>query len=423
MEHHSLHRGSPGPLRVVRAVWPFAGLQLAGIVVNLGNAVAAVVYPWLVYDLTGSAGWMGVIAALGLAPLIVGMAFGGVIAERFGIRRVALLAAALGAVASVAAAAAFQAGLLSVGLLASLTLLGALLDGPGGVAIEARVPEIARLARLPLLRANAIDDLIDSGAAIAGPAIAAVLVATTGTAVLLWIVAAVNIAAALLVAASLPRFRQRPAGDASLGSLRTAVGFVLGTPPLRAALLLAGIGTGLFIALETSIMPAVLRLEGRDATLLGVFLASAAAGAILVNLGLAVAGRAPTLRGVFAAAFAGLAGGVALLVLDRSVLTLAASGAMLGVAAGPLTPVFTTLLQSSAPKALRANVIGVSLSLLLASAPLAALAGGAALDAFGATPVLATLALLLLACALAALLLPGLRQPATARPDDTSLEV
>lgn len=406
-------------LRPPRSYWPFTGLQLASIVFNLGNAIAAVIYPWLVYDLSGSAGWMGVIAALGLLPMIVGMAFGGVVAERIGIRRTALLSVAMGAIATIATAATYDAGMLTIGLLATLTFLGAVLDGPGSVAIEARVPEIARLARLPLMRANAIDDLIDNSAAVAGPALAGFLVAFASTSALLWTVAAINVLSAVMVAVSLPRFRRRRATTTPLSAMKSGLDFVLDSPTMRAALALAGIGTGVFVAFEVTALPAILRTEGRSAVLLGMFLAAASAGAIIVNLGLALAGRAPTLRGVFVVAFAGLTAGVLLLVVDRSAPTIVASGAILGVAAGPLSPVFATLLQSSAPKELRANVIGISTSLLLVSAPVATLATGVALDAFGPTPVLLAAAALLGGCAIAALFLPGLRQPPKReRPDE-----
>lgn len=83
-------------LRPSHTIWPFTGLQLASITVNLANAVTTVVYPWLVYDLTGSASWMGVVAALTLFPAIFGSAFGGIVAERIGIRRMALVSVATG---------------------------------------------------------------------------------------------------------------------------------------------------------------------------------------------------------------------------------------------------------------------------------------------------------------------------------------
>lgn len=396
-------------LRLARTIWPYTGLQLASITVNLANAITAVVYPWLVYDLSGNASWMGIVAALTLFPAIVGSAFGGIIAEKVGIRRMALVSVAMGAAAAIAAAAAYDAGMLTIGLLASLALLGAILDGPGGIAIEARVPEIARLARLPLIRANAIDDLVDNGAAIAGPAIAAFLVAVSSTTVLLWIIAAINVLAALLVAASVPRFRLRRITGSTLSQIKAGLGFIFGQPTLRSALILAGIGTSVFVAVEGIALPAILRMEGKSAALLGMFLAAASAGAIASNIALAFASQAPSLRGIFCTAFAGLSAGIALLLFGRSVPILIASGAMLGIAAGPLSPVFATLLQSSVPKDLRANVIGISMSLVLLGAPAAALLTGAALDAFGSTAVLVACSVLLLSCALAATCMSGLR--------------
>lgn len=103
-------------------------------------------------------------------------------------------------------------------------------------------------------------------------------------------------------------------------------------------------GTSVFVAVEGIALPAILRTEGRSAALLGMFLAAAAAGAITSNVALAFASRAPSLRGIFSTAFAGLCAGVALLLFGRSVPIMIASGAMLGIAAGPLSPVFATLL-------------------------------------------------------------------------------
>ncbi|QOF70281.1 MFS transporter [Aminobacter sp. SR38] len=386
-------------LRLARTRAPFAGLQLASIFFSLGNAITAIVYPWLVYDLTGSASWMGIVAFVTLAPAILGSAFGGPVAERLGIRQTAMIAVGLGCAASIAAALLYGFGMMTIGALVALALLGAIFDGPGSVAIESRVPEIARLARMPLLRANAIDDLVDNGAAIVGPAIAALLVAIVETSTLLWIIAALNIVTALMTALSLPQFRLRQMSSTASTELAGAMRIIFGSVRLRTALLLASLGTGTFVALENVALPAILRAEGQSASTLGLYLTAAAAGAIAVNLAMAVIGGRPALRSVFVAAFVGLAAGVIMLVIDRAVPTLIASGAVLGIAAGPLSPVFTTLLQTSAPKNLRAHVIGASIGMILVTAPLAALVVGAALDLFGPTAVLSACAAMLAACA------------------------
>jgi len=386
-------------LRLARTRAPFAGLQLASIFFSLGNAVTAIVYPWLVYDLTGSASWMGIVAFVTLAPAILGSALGGPVAERLGIRRSAMIAVGLGCAASIGAALLYGFGVLTIGALVALALLGAIFDGPGSVAIESRVPEIARLARMPLLRANAIDDLVDNGAAIAGPAIAALLVAIVETSTLLWIIAALNLVTALMTVLSLPPFRLRQMSSTASTELAGAMRIIFGSVRLRTALLLASLGTGTFVALENVALPAILRAEGQSAATLGLYLTAAAAGAIAVNLAMAVIGGQPALRSIFVAAFVGLAAGVIMLVVDRSVPMLIASGAVLGIAAGPLSPVFTTLLQTSAPKNLRAHVIGASIGMILVTAPVAALIVGAALDLFGPTAVLLACAAMLAACA------------------------
>lgn len=395
-------------LRLARARWPFVGLQFASITAHLGNALSAVVYPWLVYDLTRSAAWMGVVAFVTLGPTVIGAALGSVVVERFGVRRMALLSGMLGAVAAVMIATMHHAGELTISLLILLGLLGAVLDGPGMVAIEARVPEIARLARMPLIRANAVDDFVDSSAAVLGPVLAAFLVAATSTVTMLWIIAAVSSAALLLLALSLPRFRPLAQTHATLADVTTGVGFVMGMPILRASLLLAALGTAVFVAIEAVLLPAILRADGLSADRLGWFFGATGIGAIAVNAALALRRRTPPIRALFVTAFLGLSVGVGLLTIDRSIGTLITAGALLGLAAGPLSPVFATLLQTTAPKAVRARVIGVTTSLVMGAAPLSALAAGLALEWFGASPVLLGCAVLLGLCAALAAVLPGL---------------
>lgn len=396
-------------MRMAVTLVPYLGLQATSITFSMANAIGGLVYPWLVFDLTGSAGWMGVVATVTLVPAIAGTAFGGSIAERVGIRRISLAGGLLGAVAALAIAWLHGADMLTIWLLVALSVMGAVLDGPAGVAIEARVPEIARLGRIPLARANAIDDLVDSAAAIAGPALGAMLVAVIGTGPALWVVAALNVLVVLAMATTLPRFRRRRSVPGVWPGFRAGLKGIASTPVLRVALTFASVGTGLFLAFQAVILPATLRMEGQSAALLGLFLATTSAGAIAANLGLALMGRVPTLRSVFASTFLGMAGAIALVAVSRSVPALAAAGALLGLAAGPLGPVFMTVLQTSVSKDLRAHVIGVASSLMLVGAPLATLVAGLLLDLVPVTALLMALSGIVALLALAALVVPGLR--------------
>jgi MFS family permease len=148
---------------------PFAALIAANAVSMHGNALAAIAIPWFVLEATGSAARTGVVAFAGLAPYVLGSFLGGVVVDRMGFRRASVVAD-LASMLSVALIPLLHAlDLLSFPLLVLLVLAGALLDTPGSTARAALLPNVARLAGLRLERANAIHEVIESGAQFGGP--------------------------------------------------------------------------------------------------------------------------------------------------------------------------------------------------------------------------------------------------------------
>ena len=216
--------------RVRRA--PVYGAIIAGGITLFGNAVAAVALPWLVLGITGSAAWTGAAAAAGMVPLIIGAFFGGQMLERHGARRVAVAADLVSAGSLIAIALLHENGQLGMTALMALIALGALFDGPGMAASESRYPELARLARMPLERVTAMDELADGAATIAGPIAAGLSIALVGPELTLWLTALCSITAAALNAIYLPGRRRAARGVARQGAL-IGVRFLWSEPPLR----------------------------------------------------------------------------------------------------------------------------------------------------------------------------------------------
>jgi MFS family permease len=363
---------------------PLIGCLASGAFSNFGNATSAIVYPWLMYDLTGSAAAMGLVAFFTLSPVVLGAFIGSVVVDRFGVRRVALLADGLSAGTAVALAALHANGLLSLEIVLILAVIGAIMDGPGTVAHDARIPELARIARTPLMRVNVIDDFFDNGAQLSGPVIAGLTLSIGGTAIGLFAVASVSLIAAAFTWFTLPPFRARVFTMTWTGIFE-GPRYILATPILRNSVTLAGIGMAVFIALESVALPAVLRSAGRPATDLSLFLGASAIGAVLINVLLLMLHALPSTRTAFAVTFAGFTISLVLLVADRSPVCLGISGLLLGLSAGPLTPLVQTLLQTLPPKAIRARVLGSALCLITIAAPVCALIAGVAVDRMGAT--------------------------------------
>ncbi|WP_406625319.1 MFS transporter [Acidovorax sp. SDU_ACID1] len=390
---------------------PILGVIAASGSSLFGNSVAAVALPWLVLGMTGSAAWTGVAAAAGMLPLILGSFFGGTLIDRFGARPVAV-SADLASAASMALIV-WLAGHERLGLatLLALIALGALFDGPGMTAQESRYPELARLARMPLERATALNKLVGSLANIVAPAAAGLGIALFGPERTLLLTAGCSLMAAVLDRLSLPGRRVRRISQDTSRSADVLAGarFLLGDPSLRSLLLLGTTVVGLFGALDAVVMPVRIREAGLAASSLGWFLAAAGSGAIVGALAFARFGARLGLRRIVLAC-------LTLEVLAFFLLTLAhgeglrlVAGVLAGLGSGPLNPLLTTVLLRRAPVAIRSRVLGASTAAALVATPLAVLLAGGAIDLTGSRPVLAAMAVVAVILLATATWLPGLR--------------
>lgn len=370
-----------------RRVLVYAAMTAGGISL-LGNAVASVALPWLVLGMTGSAVWTGVAAAAGMLPLVAGAFFGSRLIDRIGSRQVAVAADLVSAGSMTVIVLLYGYGALSLTTLMAMIALGALFDGPGMAASAARYPELARLARLPLERVTALDELADGVATIAGPVAAGLGMALVGPELTLWMTAGCSLLAAAINACCLPGRRASARRGLPPSSVLTGIRFLSGEEQLRALLLIDMVVVSLFGALDAVVMPVFLRESGRSAADLGGFLAMASGGAIAGALAYARAGHRLAWRQVVLASLALETLAFALLALQGRTPVLLLAGALAGLGAGPLTPLFSTCLLRRAPVAIRGQVLGAANAVALVATPLAVLMAGAAIGVAGTRPVM-----------------------------------
>lgn len=371
----------------------YAAIAAGGISL-LGNAVASVALPWLVLGMTGSAVWTGVAAAAGMLPLVAGAFFGSRLIDRIGSRRVAVAADLVSAGSMTAIVLLYGYGALSLTTLMAMIALGALFDGPGMAASAARYPELARLARLPLERVTALDELADGVATIAGPVAAGLGMALVGPELTLWMTAGCSLLAAAINACCLPGRRASARRGLPPSAVLTGIRFLFGEGQLRALLLIDMVVVSLFGALDAVVMPVFLRESGRSAADLGGFLAMASGGAIAGALAYARTGHRLAWRQVVLACLALETLAFALMALQDRSLVLLLAGALAGLGAGPLSPLFSTCLLRRTPVAIRGQVLGAANAVALVATPLAVLMAGAAVGAAGTRPVMAGQAVL-----------------------------
>jgi len=367
-----------------------------------GRAVAAtgiwmerIALGWLMWEATGSAGWVGALAFARLIPTALFGPWGGVLADRAGAIRVLQAAyAATGALAVLIAAIvlAGMAGPTALLVLGTVSgALQALANGPMKSALSDVAPRHLLATAVP------VGSVTFNAAAFVGPALAGVTIAAFGAApVFLAVAATAMLFFAIL--SRLPRTAPEPSPRETALNAFTDAGRIAARHPLIGPLLLLHLAFALLMRPIVELLPAVagVLLDGGPATL-GLLTSAMGVGAFAGSLWLTWRSGSPgLLRPVLGAAAAAC---IAALLLAASRTDLEAAlcfagfgGALVVRAAGG-----NTVVQLEVEDRYRGRVMAIWGTILRLGAALGGLVLGLAADAFGMRAVIAAAALLALA--------------------------
>jgi len=186
-------------------------LWIGQLVSLSGTQLRLVAVPYQIYLLTGSSFDVGLIGLFQAVPLISLALFGGVIADSFDRRRLLLVTQVGLACTSAALAIGTQVGLANVPFLYALTAIGASFSAVDGPARGSLTPNLVE--RRQLAAAITLNQVLFQTAAIAGPALAGVVILNVGIAGAYWIdvgsfLVAIAAVAAMVVPPREPRARQ-----------------------------------------------------------------------------------------------------------------------------------------------------------------------------------------------------------------------
>src|SRR6266542_2368728 len=316
------------PLRASRQ---FRLLMLGQVCSLLGNSFTAVAVPLQVYLLTRSSLLVGVIGLVQAVPLLAGMLAGGALADAMDRRRLLVITQLTLALVGVGLALNAGAGRRGLWLVFPLIAASAAFTGLGGPARSAPIAAMVGPRLLPA--ASALNATSHQLGAVAGPALAGLLIAWAGLAAAYW----VDVASFLLQLVVLAMMRPIPPGQdgrpAGLASVLEGLRYVRGQPLLCGLLLIDlnamvfGMPRALFPALGTGLFHG-------GADIVGLLYAAPGVGA---------------LWGAAVAAFG----------LVRSLAVALVLLALAGFA-DVVSEVFrTTLMQLSAPDGLRGRVVAL----------------------------------------------------------------
>lgn len=390
----------------------FFTLWLAQLGSNVGSWMQTVGAQWFLVEADASPTIVALVQTANLAPALLLSLMAGVLADSFNRRRLIMGANLFAAVAATALTAATVLGLLEpVSLLAATFLIGAgvAISAPAWQAIQ---PDLVPRAEIPA--ASALGGVTVNAARAIGPAIAGVLVAWTGPALVFGLNAASFLAAAVAVFFWRSSKRES-AGREHVGeALAAGIRYIRSAPVIKRILL----RTALFL-IPASALWALLPVAagghlGLGSAGYGLLLGALGVGALLGVIVL------PRLREKVShsavIAFSALVFGVG--TAAAGFLPAAAVAILLvvtGIAWIASLSTFNAVMQLTLPTWVRARGMSTYLLILSGSQALGAFAWGMVATAFGYPVALAASGVLLVLVAASILVLPLL--PGTAELD------
>lgn len=153
-------------------------MWIGSLLSGMGGQLTIVTVMLHVFDLTKSTFAVSMIAVAGLIPMVLAGLYGGMLADAFDRRRLALVAATIGFVATALLAALTWLGGVTIWWLYALSMINAAANSVGMATRTAIVPRL--IPRRLLASASALNGVTFGLTTMVGPALAGLLVAWTG---------------------------------------------------------------------------------------------------------------------------------------------------------------------------------------------------------------------------------------------------
>jgi MFS family permease len=210
------------------------------IVSNAGAWIQSVAQGWLVYDISGSAAWLGAIGFVRALPLIFLSLIGGTAADRFDKKAILYIAQAVQTLTALVLGLLTYAHVVQVWHVIALSALSAMAQAFDQPARQSLVPTLVE--REDLHAAISLNAIAFNGAAVFGPSLTGVLVPLVGLAGC-FMINAVSFGAVFLALALMefPPVRVRKSGQSMLADLVEGLRYVYSRPVILALISMAAV--------------------------------------------------------------------------------------------------------------------------------------------------------------------------------------
>ncbi len=399
------------PLRIrhFRALWT------ASVFSNVGSFLQTVAAAWAMLELTGSALWVGLMAASSTLPLLFLALPAGALADLVDRRRILLISQSVMGAAAVTMAVVWYLDVVNPGILLALGLVlgvGLALNMP---AWQAMVPDL--VPRGLIADAVALNSVAFNVARAVGPALGGIIVATSGPG-LAFALNAISFVGVIAVVFTFRPSSPGDLGDESVGgAIAIGIRYARYTPPFRRLLTIAA-GFAVTSAVVQSLLPNVTAdaLDSGASTygyLLGAMGVGALIGAFSRRIGLEHLGAALVPVSMTAFGVAGIVVGASRSIAVTGVALLAAGTFWVWALA-----TLNATVQLMTPDWVRGRAMSLYTLAFVGILPLGSIVGGALGDVIGAAESVMTMSIgtVMLGLTFAYVGIPGLGDRATADP-------
>ena len=366
-----------------------------------------VIIGWLAWEMTESAGFVGLVAFLNFFPTLFVSPLFGVFADRIDVRKGSILSYALAGILS-----ALFAGLCIFGsptpvLLALFSFVTGVISSANHPMRMSLTPRLAPAGDLPSV--VAITSLNFNMSRLTGPAIGGILIQTIGAPLAFAVTAVTYAAPVTAIYFMRPRDRATPAQAAATGYLnQLAEGwrYALARQHLRAAVIFAGIGALAGRSVLETLPILANGVFGQGPSGLGYMTAAAGAGAAAASIFKAVS--RPQTAGEFQPQILAMPVIIPLLVaafaMIRDFATAVAAVALVGATVTLMSISLQSTVQMEIEDQYRGRVMGLWTTISIGSGAAGAVLMGFLVDLIGVAPAQLMIGLVLAAASILVLL-------------------
>lgn len=356
--------------------------------------------PWLALDLTGSATSAGIVVSVAAIPGLILSPVMGSFIDKFGRRRVAIWVELLTMITSIMIPLAAGLWQMSLAMLIAIALLRGVVSPAGPTSRKSLVPDVARVGRMTLDRANSIHEAVFASGFAVGPALAAILIAQIGAISTFWVIGFFGLVSGLAaIGIKVNELHEEGDPDENLPFYIYAVqGFkILFQNPSVLILMMAILALALiYLPTEMVLLPAHYNKIENPETL-GMIISAMAFASVFGALFFERIHKYLSFANILRIGILG----VPLAMLPMSQLpepwAMVLFGLVLGGAWGPLMPLLNTVIQTKIPANKRGRVFSLEMTIWSAGPMISTVFAGVAVDNFGVGPVYFGLALMVLA--------------------------